>query len=145
MTQKGRGGSSKISILIKGDHYFQLVLIWEHSQWTVGRMSPFFGSMDASTDSLNLGRRMYPPTLIFGSVHASTDSKIESADASINSLFGSVDASTDSIIRVGGCIHRPKKYFLSLWMHPPTKNLESADASTDPKTTVGGCIHQPKN
>ena len=78
---------------------------------------PLFESMDASTDSLNLGRRMYPPTLIFGSVHASTDSKIESADASINSLFGSVDASTDS-------------------------KIESEDASTDPISRVLGCLHR---
>ena len=132
MTQKGRGGSSKISILIKGDHYFQLVLIWEHSQWTVGRMSPFFGSMDASTDSLNLGRRMYPPTLIFGSVHASTDSKIESADASINSLFGSVDASTDSS-------------FGSADASTDSKNIfGSADESKDYNLRVSGCIHRPK-
>ena len=48
-------------------------------------------------------------------------------------VFGSVDASADSRFLVGGCIHRLKKYFLGRWMHPPTLIIESVDASTDPK------------
>ena len=78
-----------------------------------------------------LGRRRPPPTLIFGSVDASSDSSLEL-----------VEASTDSknIFWVGGCIHRLKKY--SQRMHPPTLIFGSVDASTDLKNRVCGCIHR---
>ena len=82
-------------------------------------------------------------------------------------IFGSVDASTNSSFWVSRCIHRLEKYFLGWWMHPPTLSIESVDASTnpkresvdvsadsifesvdastDPKIRVGGCIRRPKN
>ena len=67
------------------------------SQWTVGRISSFLGSAEASTDSsfgvsgcihrlkkYFLGRRMHPQTqkILFGS-----DPKRESVDAFADSIF----------------------------------------------------------
>ena len=107
---------------------------------------------------------MHLMTLVFGSVDASTDSKLES-----------YDASTDPNNRVSECILGLQ--FLGRWMHPRTlifvyvygykdsslesvyastnsslesvdasqnSKLYSLDASTDTNYRVGRCIHRLK-
>ena len=107
------------------------------------RMHPQIQKLDvveASNDSdFWVGGGLHqPPTLVFGTLDASSDSSLKS-----------VEASTDPT-GVGGSLHRPKHVshwglrrpksqsrwrtpVLGPWKHPPTLFFGSADASTDPK------------
>ena len=130
---------------------------------------PFYGSVDASADPKNrvgeclhqlqfwvggglhrlclLGRWRPPPTLVFGSVDASSDSSLESVEAStdsknifwvsgcIHQLKNRVGGGLHRLLtRVGGCIHRPKNE--SWWRPPATQKTESVEACGDPRNTI---------